>query len=47
MAYPVFILIFLAGVVWAMFYYIIPLFAGVYADFNADLPGHGIGYKHQ
>jgi type IV pilus assembly protein PilC len=39
MAYPVFILIFLAGVVWAMFYYIIPLFAGVYADFNADLPG--------
>ncbi len=39
MAYPVFILVFLTGVVWAMFYYIIPLFAGVYADFNADLPG--------
>lgn len=38
MAYPVFILVFLAGVVWAMFYYIIPMFAGVYADFNADLP---------
>lgn len=38
MAYPVFILIFLSGVVWAMFYYIIPMFAGVYADFNADLP---------
>ncbi len=38
MAYPVFILIFLGFVVWAMFYYIIPMFAGVYADFNADLP---------
>jgi type II secretory pathway component PulF len=38
MAYPIFILIFLSGVVWAMFYYIIPMFAGVYADFNADLP---------
>jgi type II secretory pathway component PulF len=38
MAYPVFIMVFLAGVVWAMFYYIIPLFARVYADFDADLP---------
>jgi type IV pilus assembly protein PilC len=38
MAYPTFILVFLMGVVWVMFYYIIPLFAGVYADFNADLP---------
>lgn len=38
MAYPVFIMIFLAGVVWGMFYYIIPMFARVYADFDADLP---------
>ncbi|MCB5229615.1 MAG: type II secretion system F family protein [Candidatus Cloacimonetes bacterium] len=38
MAYPIFILIFLIGVVWALFYYIIPLFAGVYGDFGADLP---------
>ncbi|MDD2228387.1 MAG: type II secretion system F family protein, partial [Candidatus Cloacimonetes bacterium] len=38
MAYPVFMLIFLVGVVWAMFYYIIPMFAAVYADFNAELP---------
>lgn len=38
MAYPIFILIFLAGVTWALFYYIIPLFAGVYGDFGADLP---------
>lgn len=38
MAYPVFILVFLVGVVWAMFYYIIPLFAQVYGDFGADLP---------
>ena len=39
MAYPVFILVFLAGVTWALFYYIIPMFAGVYGDFGADLPG--------
>ncbi|MDD2719455.1 MAG: type II secretion system F family protein [Candidatus Cloacimonetes bacterium] len=39
MAYPVFILIFLIGVIWGMFYYIIPMFAEVYADFNAGLPG--------
>ncbi len=38
MAYPIFILIFLSGVVWVMFYYIIPLFARVYADFDAELP---------
>ncbi len=38
MAYPIFIVIFLAGVVWGMFYYIIPMFARVYADFNAELP---------
>lgn len=38
MAYPIFILVFLVGVVWAMFYYIIPLFAQVYGDFGADLP---------
>ncbi|MDD2543970.1 MAG: type II secretion system F family protein, partial [Candidatus Cloacimonetes bacterium] len=38
MAYPIFILIFLVGVVWGMFYWIIPMFANVYADFNATLP---------
>jgi type II secretory pathway component PulF len=38
MAYPVFILVFLALVVWALFYYIIPMFAKVYADFDAELP---------
>lgn len=38
MAYPIFILIFLCGVVWGMFYYIIPMFAAVYADFDAELP---------
>jgi len=39
MAYPLFILVFLIGVVWGMFYFIIPMFAAVYADFNATLPG--------
>lgn len=39
MAYPVFILVFLIGVIWGMFYFIIPMFAEVYADFNATLPG--------
>ncbi len=39
MAYPVFILVFLIGVIWGMFYFIIPMFAAVYADFNATLPG--------
>ncbi len=38
MAYPVFMLCFLILVVWVMFYWIIPLFAAVYADFDADLP---------
>lgn len=38
MAYPIFILIFLAGVVWGLFYYIIPMFAEVYSRFGADLP---------
>lgn len=38
MAYPIFILVFLIGVVWGMFYWIIPMFANVYADFNATLP---------
>ncbi|MDD2332322.1 MAG: type II secretion system F family protein [Candidatus Cloacimonetes bacterium] len=38
MAYPVFILIFLMLVVWGMFYWIIPKFAEVYSDFNAELP---------
>lgn len=38
MAYPVFILVFLIGVIWGMFYFIIPMFAAVYADFNATLP---------
>ncbi|MCB5251498.1 MAG: type II secretion system F family protein [Candidatus Cloacimonadaceae bacterium] len=39
MAYPVFILVFLIGVIWGMFYWIIPMFAEVYSDFNAELPG--------
>jgi len=39
MAYPIFILIFLFFVTWGMFAYIIPMFANVYASFNADLPG--------
>jgi len=39
LVYPIFILIFLAVVVWGLFYFIIPKFADVYANFNADLPG--------
>jgi type IV pilus assembly protein PilC len=39
MAYPLFILIFLGLVVWVLFYFIIPKFAGVYASYEADLPG--------
>ena len=38
MAYPMFILVFLIGVIWGMFYFIIPMFAEVYSDFNATLP---------
>ncbi|MDP8204925.1 MAG: type II secretion system F family protein [Candidatus Tenebribacter mawsonii] len=38
LSYPIFILAFLAFVVWGLFYYIIPMFAGVYESFNADLP---------
>lgn len=38
MAYPVFVLVFLAAVVWGLFYYIIPMFANVYQRMNADLP---------
>ena len=38
MAYPMFILVFLIGVIWGMFYFIIPMFAEVYSDFNAELP---------
>jgi len=38
LAYPIFIVVFLAFVVWALFYYIIPMFAAVYESFNADLP---------
>jgi len=38
LAYPIFIIIFLFFVVWGMFYYIIPMFADVYANFHADLP---------
>lgn len=39
MAYPVFILVFLIVVIWGMFYFIVPMFAEVYGNFNADLPG--------
>jgi len=39
LVYPIFILVFLTVVVWGLFYFIIPKFAAVYANFNADLPG--------
>jgi len=39
MAYPIFILIFLILVTWGIFYFIVPKFSEVYANFNADLPG--------
>lgn len=38
MAYPIFILVFLALVVWFLFYYVVPMFADVYAGFDAELP---------
>jgi type II secretory pathway component PulF len=39
LSYPIFILVFLAVVLWGLFYFIIPMFAGVYESFDADLPG--------
>ena len=39
LSYPIFIVGFLIIVVWVLFYFIIPMFAGVYESFNADLPG--------
>jgi type II secretory pathway component PulF len=39
MSYPIFILVFLAIVVWGLFYFLIPMFEGVYTSFGADLPG--------
>ncbi len=39
LTYPIFIIFFLVGVVWGLFYYIIPMFAEVYSRFKADLPG--------
>ncbi len=38
LTYPLFIIVFLCGVVWGLFYYIIPMFAEVYSRFGADLP---------
>lgn len=38
LTYPVFILIFLILVTFGLFYFIIPMFAAVYADFDAELP---------
>ncbi|MDP8231674.1 MAG: type II secretion system F family protein [Candidatus Zophobacter franzmannii] len=38
LAYPVFIIVFLILVGWGMFVFLIPMFAKVYANFNADLP---------
>lgn len=38
MTYPIFILVFLAFVVWFLFYYIIPKFSDIYAGFGAELP---------
>lgn len=39
LVYPIFILFFLLIVIWGLFYFIIPSFAAVYANFNAQLPG--------
>lgn len=39
MTYPIFILTFVAAVVWGLFYFVIPMFAKVYANFQAELPG--------
>jgi len=39
MFYPIMILVFLAIVVFGMFYYLIPQFARTYESFNAELPG--------
>ncbi len=39
MSYPIFIVFFLILVVIGLFYFIIPQFGQVYADFNAELPG--------
>ncbi len=38
MAYPIFIIFVLIVVVFILFYWIIPMFARVYENFNADLP---------
>jgi len=38
MVYPIFILIALAVVVWFLFYWLIPKFTEVYAQFGSDLP---------
>jgi type IV pilus assembly protein PilC len=38
LAYPIFVVIFLALVTVGLFYYIIPMFAEVYSRFHADLP---------
>ncbi|MBN2461634.1 MAG: type II secretion system F family protein [Candidatus Cloacimonetes bacterium] len=39
LAYPIFIIVVLAIVVVILFYHIIPMFARVYENFNAELPG--------
>jgi len=38
MAYPIFILVFLVIVIIGLFKFVVPMFADVYANFNADLP---------
>ncbi|MBC8385197.1 MAG: type II secretion system F family protein [Candidatus Cloacimonetes bacterium] len=38
LSYPIFIMVFLLFVTWGLFYFIIPMFAGVYQSFNAELP---------
>jgi type II secretory pathway component PulF len=38
MAYPIFVIIFLAAVTAGLFYFVIPMFAEVYSRFHADLP---------
>lgn len=38
LSYPIFIICVLAVAVWILFYHIIPMFAKVYENFNAELP---------
>ncbi|MCD4819385.1 MAG: type II secretion system F family protein [Candidatus Cloacimonetes bacterium] len=37
--YPIIVIVFTVLVIFGLFYFIIPMFANVYADYGADLPG--------